>query len=111
MGCKFRQNSNFRTYMKIIILSLAGLFLLQSCASRSGVMRIGENKYLISNQASTGFNAGDMKPAMVSEAADFCSSNNKSFELISLNKNAGPYILGNYPKADIQFMCLEKNGQ
>ena len=81
--------------------------LICSCASNSGVIPVGKNKYMISKQAATGFSAGDQLPEIVAQASQYCESINKNFELIKVYQNPGPYILGNFPKSDVQFMCLD----
>lgn len=93
--------------MKFLIYTVF-FIILNSCASNSGVIPIGKNKYMISKQAATGFSGGDQLPEIVAQASEYCDSINKSFELIKVYQNPGPYILGNFPKSDVQFFCLDK---
>lgn len=89
---------------KFCLAILYGVFLA-SCASDSGVLNVGNNKYIITKQAATGFNASDMRPDLISRAAQHCQSTNKNFELIGVEQNSGPYIFGNFPKGQIEFWC------
>ena len=42
------------------------------------------------------------------KAGELCSSQNKSLKVINTYQNAGPYILGNYPKATVTFSCINE---
>ena len=41
------------------------------------------------------------------EASQYCAKLGKSLQVISTHEASPPYILGNFPKAEIQFMCLD----
>lgn len=82
---------------------------LASCASHTGVVQIGQDSYMIAKQQGTGFpGLGNMKAEIISEGFKYCSDNQLEFQIISTNETSPPYILGNYPRAEIQFMCLKK---
>jgi hypothetical protein len=84
--------------------------LLAGCASNSGVMPIGKETFMISRQAATGFSgSGTLKAEAFAEANRYCTSLGKSVQVINTHEASPPYILGNFPKAEIQFMCLEAN--
>lgn len=42
------------------------------------------------------------------KAGELCSSQGRYLKVINTYQNAGPYILGNYPKATVTFSCVEK---
>ena len=93
--------------MRIILLGLIALMFI-SCAEKSGVYPSGENTYTISNQAATGFSGlQDIKTETYKEAAIFCKQKNQDFKVINLNTTKPPYILGNYPRVDLQFQCIK----
>ena len=84
--------------------------LLAGCASNSGVAPIGPDTYMVSRQAATGFTgSGDLKAEALREANAYCVSNRKVMQIVHTSEAQPPFILGNFPKADIQFMCLDPN--
>ena len=86
----------------ILCLGLVG------CASNSGVVPIGKDTYMVSRQAATGFSgSGTLKAEALQEANQFCASQGKKLQVVSTNEASPPYIFGNFPKAEVQFMCLD----
>lgn len=95
--------------MKRIIVLLLCLVLC-SCARNSGVVKIGKDTYSISRQAATGFEGGSgLKDAALLEANEFCVSQGKTLKVLLIGGNHPPYIFGNFPKVEVQFMCLDAN--
>ena len=94
--------------MRIKIASLAlalSATLLAGCATNSGVLSIGNNTYLITRQAATGFSGlGNLAPASIREANRYCDSRGKVMHLIRLIESKPPYIW-NYPTVEIRFSC------
>jgi hypothetical protein len=91
--------------MKSLIPLLA--FVLVSCAqTNSGPMPAGKDTYVISRQAGA-FPTGKepLLAEALAEANAKCGKEQKKMLLMSTSENAGPYILGNYPKATIVFRC------
>ncbi len=88
-------------------LTALAAFLLVGCAqTNTGPMPAGRDTYVISRQAGA-FPTGKeplLAEALV-EANARCEVDKKKMVLISTNENAGPYILGNYPKATVVFRC------
>jgi hypothetical protein len=71
-------------------------------------MPIGNDTYMVSRQAATGFSgSGTLKSEAFQEASRHCENQGKSIQVISTQEASPPYILGNFPKAEVQFMCLE----
>ncbi len=92
--------------MKVILLTT--IILLAGCASNSGVVQIGQDTFMVSRQAATGFSgSGDLKAETFREANQYCASQNKSLQVVSTSEAKPPYIFGNFPKAELQFMCLD----
>ena len=90
---------------KIVIV--AAVFLA-GCASNSGVTPIGQDTYMVSRQAATGFSgSGVLKAEAFQEASQYCAKLGKSLQVVSTHEASPPYILANFPKAEIQFMCLD----
>ena len=81
---------------------------LVGCASNSGVTTIGRDTYMVSRQAATGFSgSGTLKAEAFQEATQFCEKSGKHLQVVSTYEAPPPYIFGNFPKAEVQFMCLE----
>ena len=92
--------------MKKIIIAVA--IFLAGCASNSGVIPIGQDTFMVSRQAATGFSgSGTLKAEAFQEASQYCEKLGKSLQVVSTHEASPPYILANFPKAEIQFMCLD----
>jgi hypothetical protein len=65
---------------------------------------------MISRQAATGFSgSGTLKAEALKEAGQHCAALNKSLFVTSATEAEPPYVLGNFPKAEVLFMCLDPN--
>ena len=96
---------NNRCQLKLLALVLIPL-CVSACASNSGVISMGKDMYFTSRQAATGFSgAGTLKAETLTEAGGFCGAKGKELEVVSLVEAQPPFILGNFPKADLQFKC------
>ena len=90
------------------LLFLASILLLTGCASNSGVVPMGPDKFMVSRQAATGFSgAASLKAEALHEANQHCTSQRKDLLVENTNEAQPPFILGNYPRAEIQFKCVE----
>lgn len=82
--------------------------LVSACASNSGVVPIGPDTYMVSRQAATGFSgSGTLKAEAFQEASKYCAEQNKKLQVVNTSEAQPPFILGNFPKAEVQFMCLD----
>lgn len=87
--------------------TVTGAVLLVGCASNSGVVPIGKDTYTVTKQAATGFSgSGTLKAEAFQEASSYCDQHGKSLQVVSTHEASPPFILGNFPKAEVQFMCL-----
>jgi hypothetical protein len=92
--------------MKLIYCLLP--MLLVGCASNSGVVPIGPDTFMVSRQAATGFSgSGTLKAEAFQEANQYCISQKKKLQVVNTSEAQPPYVLGNFPKAEVQFMCLD----
>ena len=90
---------------KILIAVL--LLAVCACASHTGVVPRGKDTYMIAKQQATGFpGLGNMKAEIIAEGTRYCASLGKKIQIVSTQETQPPYVLGNYPRAEIQFMCL-----
>ncbi len=95
--------------MKKLIL-LATAMIITGCATNSGVVSIGKDTFMVSRQAASGFSgSGNLKAEAFQEASQYCDSRGKSLQVVSTYEASPPYLFGNFPKAEIQFMCLNSN--
>lgn len=64
---------------------------------------------MVSRQAATGFSgSGTLKADAVREATQFCLRDGKFLKIVRMQEAEPPYILGNFPKAEVQFRCLKE---
>ncbi len=92
------------------VFAMSLLVFLTGCAANSGVIPIGKDTYMVSRQAATGFSgSGTLKAEAFQEANQYCLTLAKDVQVVSTHEAAPPYILGNFPKAEVQFMCLDRN--
>ena len=93
--------------MKFAYSSWLALLLI-GCASNSGVVPMGPDTYMVSRQAATGFSGlGSLKAEALQEANNYCVGHNKALQVVNTIEAQPPFILGNYPKAEVQFLCLD----
>ena len=86
------------------------LFFACGCASNSGLVAIGSDTYMVSRQAATGFSGlGTLKADAIKEASDYCAMQDMALKLIGTKEAEPPFILGNFPKAEVQFTCENAN--
>jgi len=85
----------------------APVLILTARASNTGIIPIGHGTYMVSRQAATGFSgSGTLKAEAFQEKNAYCIGQNKLLHVVNATEAQPPFILGNYPKAEIQFMCL-----
>jgi hypothetical protein len=95
--------------MKKVIYSTL-VILVTGCASNSGVVPIGPDTFMVSRQAATGFSgSGTLKAEAFQEANQYCLSQKKKLQVVHTAEAQPPYVFGNFPKAEVQFMCLDAN--
>jgi hypothetical protein len=94
--------------MKRILVS--SIIVLAGCAVNTGVVPIGQDTFMVSRQAATGFSGlGDLKGEAFREANQYCLNQRKSVQVLHTSESSPPYILGNFPRAEVQFRCLDAN--
>lgn len=87
---------------KVLLLCV----VLAGCAANSGVVPMGEDRFMVSRQAATGFSgSGTLKAEALKEADEHCKKMSRVLVVSRVTEAKPPYILGNYPKADIEFSC------
>jgi hypothetical protein len=80
--------------------------LLAGCAATSNIVPMGSDRFMMSKQAATGFpGLGNLKAEVFTEANTYCTNLGKKMDVLASSESQGPYILGNYPRAEVQFSC------
>jgi hypothetical protein len=96
--------------MNKYILIMIVIFAVAGCASNSGVMPIGKDTFMVSRQAASGFSGSStLKAEAFQEANSYCAKLGKSVQVVNSTEAQPPFLFGNFPKAEIQFMCLDNN--
>lgn len=84
------------------------VFVFSGCEINSGVAPMGNDTFMVSHQAATGFHGMvGLKVKALRVADDYCKSQGKCLKVIHTVDARPPYIWGNFPKTEVQFMCLE----
>ena len=97
--------------MKVLHVCIWAIITLMftGCAADSGMVVLGDDTYMISKQAATGFHGiGGIKSEAIQEAADQCRQSGKEVEIIDMDESEPPFILGNFPQIDLQFRCVDE---
>ncbi|ESS73475.1 hypothetical protein MGMO_20c00300 [Methyloglobulus morosus KoM1] len=91
--------------MKYLYKSI--VLILSGCAANSGVVPMGNDTYMVSRQAASGFSGmGTLKADAMREAYQQCEITGKRVEVIEAIDAKPPYIFGNFPKTEIRFKCV-----
>lgn len=95
--------------MTVRLVVLLSLTALAACAAQTGVVPNGQGGFLITKQAATGFpGLGGQKAEALAEAGSYCSAQGREFVLTKVNETQPPYVMGNYPRTEIEFQCVPK---
>tara|TARA_R110001592_G_scaffold363231_2_gene681935 strand:+ start:1587 stop:1865 length:279 start_codon:yes stop_codon:yes gene_type:complete len=87
---------------------LLPIVFLVGCASNSGIVPMGNDTYMVSRQAASGFSGmGTLKADAMREAYAQCQQTGKRVEVIETIDAKPPYIFGNFPKTEIRFKCVK----
>lgn len=83
---------------------------ISGCAVNSGVVPMGNDTYMVSRQAPSGFHGmGKLKAEAMREAYRQCVKTNKAVEVLETIDARPPYIMGNFPKTEIRFRCVDED--
>jgi hypothetical protein len=87
-------------------MALCTFILIAGCAAQTGVVPTGQNRYLVAKQAATGFpGLGNLKAEALQEANQYCVGRGSDLLVTRSTETQPPYVLGNYPRAEIEFRC------
>lgn len=89
------------------IVALASL-IVAGCATNSGVQPFSGDVLTITKQAASGFaSASDLRGATINDARTYCDGLGRRFAMVEVIEAQPPFILGNFPKAEVRFRCTE----
>jgi uncharacterized lipoprotein YmbA len=94
--------------MKKLLLATA-LLGLAACATQTPVQQLSGDVLTVSRQAATGFGLSgqaETRLAAMDDARTYCATRSETFELVELVENQPPFILGNFPRAEVRFRCV-----
>jgi hypothetical protein len=67
---------------------------------------MADDVFYATRQASSGFSGvGTIKAKLLKDARIHCEKSSQKVEIIRLWNNEGPFIFGNFPRAEIEFRC------
>ncbi|WP_136798145.1 hypothetical protein [Desulfosediminicola ganghwensis] len=122
--------------MKKVLIIIPTLLLLSGCASMSPIEKANESeshfknvvykgqdfyqnedsipgeKYRIFHQASTGFSGtSGIRRAATARANEFCQNIDSTKKMLTISEHTAkpPYVMGNFPRIEIIFACVDKN--
>jgi hypothetical protein len=79
---------------------------MAGCSAQTSVVPTGQNSYLVAKQAATGFpGLGNLKAEALQEANQYCVGRGSDLFVTRSTETQPPYVLGNYPRAEIEFRC------
>lgn len=88
------------------LVAIFAVTILAGCASDSGVIDQGGGTYFVSKQAATGFHGlGNLRADATTEARQFCARSGRDLRVLKANESRPPYLLGNYPRVELEFAC------
>src|SRR5687768_9801421 len=88
-------------------LLIAAVIAVAGCASNSGVVTMGPDTYFVSRQAASAFTGpGTLQADAMVEANSFCAKRNRTIEIVDVTQSKPPYLMGNFPRVDMQFRCV-----
>lgn len=69
---------------------------------------MGQGNFLVSRQAATGFTGkGNLKADALREAGQYCAGQGKDLKVTSSHEAEPPFLLGNFPKVELEFTCTQ----
>lgn len=92
--------------MRYTLIGIAALVLAGCATSSTGVVAIGDGKFIVSRKAGA-FPSGKepLLAETLAEATAKCEGMGKALNVESITEASGPFIAGRYPQATIYFRC------
>ena len=93
--------------MKVVLVT--AFILVSACATNTGVTPIGNDTFKIYKRAGAFPTSGssELKAEAMNQATLYCVNQKKSVHVVKEVLGSPPYILGNFPKAELHFKCID----
>lgn len=89
------------------LVATLAVLVLSGCASNPGVVKTGPDSYMVSRQGKTGFaGIAGLRAKAMADANAYCAQQGKQAQMTGTGQSSGIPILGNFPRADVQFTCV-----
>lgn len=70
---------------------------------------MGDDTFYASKQSGNSFaGTGTLKADVITEASSYCQKRGRALHVIDATEAKPPFILGNYPRAELKFQCVER---
>lgn len=90
--------------MKLFTIIFSAL-LVAGCAGVTGVVPLGDNRYMLASHGTMGWSSsGAQKAKVFQDATEFCRNKSKQFEMINTRQVDGGF--GKIASAEVEFRCL-----
>src|SRR5215470_15249800 len=90
------------------IITIPVVLFAFACGTNNGVQPLGGDTFKIFKQESSGFVGSDkIRSDVELQASQFCAQKGKSMQVVNVIAGQPPYIFGNFPKAEVQFRCVD----
>ena len=94
-------------HFAVASIALTSLTMI-GCAVNSGVVPTGQDTFMVSRQAASGFsNISGLTPDALNEANQYCTNQQKSLVVTNIKEarpTSGP---GDFPRSEVQFICWD----
>ncbi|MET3514323.1 hypothetical protein ABIC63_002095 [Pseudacidovorax sp. 1753] len=87
----------------LMILATAAL-AVAGCATKTGIVPIGDGLYMASNMDTMAWSSGVIKAELYKEANEYCAKQGKSLKPVA-SRGDDATLAGRYASAEIQFRC------
>lgn len=92
------------------LVGALGMLFLLGCGTNTGVQPLADDTFKIFKRGSTGFVGSEkIRSDVELQASEYCARKGKSMQVMNVITGQPPYILGNFPKAEVQFRCVDPN--
>lgn len=88
---------------KYFLLVSICIFVLVGCAAKSGVVKIGENQYLVSSLGGLEASGSIVKIGLLKQAEEFCAS--MALKLVVVSSTHTNSSIVSFPGAEVLFSC------
>lgn len=97
-----------KRFAGVLVASIA----MSGCVTNPGVIKTGPHTYMISQTGHTGFaSITGLREKALKQANAFCAKKGEVAQMTGTSQSSGIPILGNFPRADIEFICVSNDAK